>query len=193
MSKSSPPDCTKTFIRSEPLSPGSESRRRSGSESPYFGEGESGQPLVQRAGHRQKRGLVNLDGQVRVHRSNQTASDGGDQKHLVAGHFDQLDPLQQRVVDAWRDGHTEFVRDQAQRPRRVTHEHLDRGRPGAFDLLFEEGALTCRGLMGLHESVHEEPVREIGRHATRGGMGVEEIPLLLQVAHGVADRRRRHP
>ena len=55
----------------------------------------------------------------------------------------------------------------------------------------DEGKTWPAGL--LQERVHVHPVRPVRRHPSRRGVGMEEIPLLFQVAHRVANGGRRDP
>jgi len=69
----------------------------------------------------------------------------------------------------------------------VTHQSLDR-RPCDVELAFQTRAFDVGQNDRLHESIHEETVCGVGRDTACRRVRVEEITLLLQIAHRIADR-----
>ena len=108
------------------------------------------------------------------------------QQEPLAGDRHQLQPLQHQLVQRRRHRHAQLLGQHA--------EHL--GGP-AHDLLHRvarAGQLAAQGLPRLvgrrrqaHDRVDVDPVRAVGRDPAGGGVGVEEKPLVLQVAHRAAD------
>src|SRR5690606_16363012 len=86
--------------------------------------------------------------------------------------------------------HAELAREQPENLRGPSDQQLD---PRTVRCLELDAKLLCLGSDPsrlVQQLVHIEPVAAIGRHPTSRGVGVAEVPLLFEVAHGVADRCR---
>src|ERR1051325_10885625 len=95
------------------------------------------------------------------------------------------DPLEHRRIERRTDGDAELLRQHPQHLGRALEDLVHRrmlAQPFA-DLV----RLRRRDGRQPHQRVDVDSIREIGGDPAGGGVGVVEVPLLLQVAHGVAD------
>ena len=89
------------------------------------------------------------------------------------------------------DRHAQLLGQHAQHLRRAPQDLFDRvPRPHE---LGAQGVLRLAGRRGQpHDLVDVDPVGPVGRDPAGGGVGVEQVPLVLQLAHRVADGGRGH-
>ena len=108
------------------------------------------------------------------------------QQQALRRHRHQLHPLQHQLVERRRDRHAELLGQHAQHLRGAPEHLLHRvARPHE---LGAQGLLRLAGGRGEpHDLVDVDPVGPVGRDPAGGGVGVKQVPLLLQVAHRVAD------
>ena len=112
------------------------------------------------------------------------------QQQPLAGHRHQLQPLQHQLVQRRRHRHAQLLGQHAEHLRRPAHDLLDRV-AGAGQLGPERLARLVGRRGQAHDLVDVDPVGAVGRDPAGGGVGVEEKPLVLQVAHGAPDGRGR--
>ena len=105
---------------------------------------------------------------------------------------DEIDPLEPRVLERGREDDRGVVGQLGELRRRRLQEVVDLA-PGARDLALEPERLPAAELDAPHQAVDVVPVRLVRRHAPRRGVGLAEVAHLLEVGHGVPDRRRREP
>ena len=146
---------------------------------------EAGEPLVQYhadLGHRFRRQPRGHDDEDRSYHA---ALEGEHQQQPLRGGLQQLEPLEHGRIERRTDGDAELLRQHTQHLRRALEDLVHRvvlAQPFA-DLV----RLRRRDGRQAHQRVHVHPIGEIGGDPAGGGVGVVQVPLLLQVAHGIAD------
>ncbi len=160
---------------------------------PHLRQRQAGKALVQHHRHRHERLRRHRPRQIHVHGANPPAAQGQHEQHLVAGHGNEFDLFQNRLVQPRRDRHAQLARQQPQHPRRAPDQPLQRC--GAFFLLElpPQTALLGRGQPDRpHQRVDVVAVREVRRDPAGRGVRMIKEPLLFEVRHRVPDRRRGH-
>src|SRR5205814_1442315 len=99
--------------------------------------------------------------------------------------------LEDCVVEPRAERNAELLGDNAQALGGAPQNSFD-GRPSSRDLGSETAALVGGGSADRNQRIDIHPVRHIGRHTARRGVRMEEVALLLEVAHGIADGCRRN-
>ena len=105
-------------------------------------------------------------------------------------HRHQLEPLEHHLVQRRRHRHAQLLGQDAEHLGRAPQDLLDRAsREPSSSGLQRVPRLRARRRQA-HDLVHVHPVRPIGRDPAGRGVRMEEVALVLQLAHRVADRGR---
>ena len=193
-SKISSPSATKMLSSSPPSGRSAGVAQPLAQRGPDLAQREPGEPLVQDPGdlvHRGRRATLRRapprrwSGRTPLRRLNTSS-----RRSEVTGTSSSRSST--TSSSAGRHRHAQLLGQHAEHLGGAAQDLLDRVARAGRSSRRRVSLRLVAGRRQPHELVDVEPVAPIGRDPAGRGVGVKEVALVLQLAHGVADRGRGH-
>ena len=152
---------------------------------------EPGQALVEDLRHPVERLLGDGAAHLHEHRPHRPAPQGEHHQDPLARDLHQFQPLEHDVLEGRRHGHAQFLGQHAEHLRGAAEQLVHRV-SGAREFVLQGLPCLVAGWREVHQAVHVDPVGQVGGDAAGRGVRMVEQPLVLELAHDVAHRGRRH-
>ena len=101
----------------------------------------------------------------------------------------EIESLENAVVESRPECDAKLLRDDTEALRRAAKNAFD-GRTAGYDFRGQPLLLELRHRRKLDERIDVDAIRDIGRNSSSRRMRMIEHPLVLEVAHRIANRRR---
>ena len=157
-------------------------------------QGETREAFIQDPGHLLRRAGGEVGAGLDEDRPHRAAPEVEHQEQPVGADLREVELVEHHFLESRRHRHPQLLRQHAQDLRRPPEQLFDGGamprQLGGQGVAFTGADLSDRP--APEEVIDVEPIGQVGRDPAGTGVGMEEVPLHLELAHRGADRGRRH-